>query len=64
MATTAVKEIFAALPHIKKVGVKHLWFDFDEEADVLYDNGLSLRIYTLCGSFSARGATFSRCNSY
>ena len=37
MATTAaVKEIFEALPHIKKVGAKHLWFDFDEEADVLY----------------------------
>ncbi|MFH0774962.1 MAG: DUF2283 domain-containing protein [bacterium] len=36
MATTAVKEIFAALPHIKKTGAKHLWFDFDEEADVLY----------------------------
>ena len=37
MATTAaIKEIFEALPHIKKVGAKHLWFDFDEEADVLY----------------------------
>ena len=37
MATTeAVKEILEALPHIKKVGAKHLWFDFDEEADVLY----------------------------
>ncbi|MFZ5341083.1 MAG: DUF2283 domain-containing protein [Patescibacteria group bacterium] len=37
MATTAVvKEIFEALPHIKKVGAKHLWFDFDEEADGLY----------------------------
>lgn len=37
MATTkAVKEIFEALPHIKKVGAKHIWFDFDEEADVLY----------------------------
>lgn len=36
MATTAVKEIFEALPHIKKVGAKHLWFDFDKEADVLY----------------------------
>ena len=32
----AIKEIFEALPHIKKVGAKHLWFDFDEEADVLY----------------------------
>lgn len=37
MATTAaVKEIFKALPYIKRVGAKHLWFDFDEEADVLY----------------------------
>jgi len=36
MATAAVKEIFKALPHIKKVGAKHLWFDFDETADVLY----------------------------
>lgn len=37
MATkAAVKEIFAAIPHIKKVGAKHLWFDFDKEADVLY----------------------------
>ncbi len=35
-ATAAVKEIFEALPYIKKVGSKHLWFDFDEEADVLY----------------------------
>jgi uncharacterized protein YuzE len=37
MATTeAIKEIFEALPHIKKVGADHLWFDFDQEADVLY----------------------------
>ncbi len=35
-ATVAVKEIFEALPHIKKTGAKHLWFDFDKEADVLY----------------------------
>ncbi len=35
-AKRAVKEIFEALPYIKKVGAKHLWFDFDEEADVLY----------------------------
>ncbi|MDY6893304.1 MAG: DUF2283 domain-containing protein [Chloroflexota bacterium] len=34
--TTEVKEILEALPHIKKVGAKHLWFDFDDEADVLY----------------------------
>jgi len=37
MATaTLVKEIFKALPHLKKVGAKNLWFDFDNEADVLY----------------------------
>jgi uncharacterized protein YuzE len=37
MATTiAIKEIFEALPHIKKAGAKHLWFDFDQKADVLY----------------------------
>lgn len=37
MATeVAISEIFQALPHIKKVGARHLWFDFDEEADVLY----------------------------
>jgi len=35
-ATIAVKEIFEALPHIKKTGAQHLWFDFDKEADVLY----------------------------
>lgn len=35
-ATVAVKEIFEALPHIKKTGAKHLWFDFDKEVDVLY----------------------------
>ncbi|NIA10554.1 MAG: DUF2283 domain-containing protein [Nitrospiraceae bacterium] len=35
-ATTAVKEIFEAVPHIRKTGAKHLWFDFDYEADVLY----------------------------
>ena len=37
MATeVAIREIFQALPHIKKAGAMHLWFDFDEEADVLY----------------------------
>lgn len=38
MATTSakIKDIFEALPHIKKVGAKHIWFDFDKEADVLY----------------------------
>ena len=33
---TAVKNIFQAVPYIKKIGAKHVWFDFDEEADVLY----------------------------
>lgn len=37
MATaTAVKNIFQAVPYIRKIGAKHIWFDFDEEADVLY----------------------------
>lgn len=37
MATAAaVKNIFQAVPYIRKIGVKHIWFDFDEEADVLY----------------------------
>ncbi|GBD96036.1 MAG TPA: DUF2283 domain-containing protein [Nitrospirae bacterium] len=35
-AATTIKEIFKALPHIRKTGAKHLWFDFDKEADVLY----------------------------
>lgn len=37
MATAAVvNEIYEALPHIKKMDAKHIWFDFDDEADVLY----------------------------
>ncbi|MHB1376491.1 MAG: DUF2283 domain-containing protein [Candidatus Humimicrobiaceae bacterium] len=37
METTAeIKGIFEALPYIKKIGAEHLWFDFDEGADVLY----------------------------
>jgi uncharacterized protein YuzE len=32
----AVKEILGALPHIKKIGARHIWFDLDKEADVLY----------------------------
>jgi len=30
------QEIFEEVPHIKKIGAKHLCFDFDKEADVLY----------------------------
>ncbi len=36
METTVVKDIFNMLPFIKKLGSKHIWFDFDEDADVLY----------------------------
>lgn len=36
METTEISQIFKALPFIKKAGAKHLWFDFDDEADVLY----------------------------
>jgi len=35
-AVAAVRDIFQAVPYIKKIGAKHIWFDFDEEADVLY----------------------------
>ena len=46
-ATKAVKEIFEALPYIKKVGAKHLWFDFEKECicnqkDTLY--GLKIKL--------------------
>lgn len=34
--SSTITELFEVLPHIKKIGAKHLWFDFDEEADVLY----------------------------
>ncbi|HGY54502.1 MAG TPA: DUF2283 domain-containing protein [Caldithrix abyssi] len=35
-AKALINEIFSALPYIKKLGAKHIWFDFDDEADVLY----------------------------
>ena len=35
-SAVVVKEIFAALPHLRQVGAKQLWFDFDDTADVLY----------------------------
>lgn len=31
-----IKNIFQVVPYIKKIGVKQIWFDFDEESDVLY----------------------------
>lgn len=37
MATATLgKELFKALPHLRMVGAKNLWFDFDDEAEVLY----------------------------
>jgi uncharacterized protein YuzE len=36
METAEISQIFKALPFIKNTGAKHLWFDFDDEADVLY----------------------------
>jgi uncharacterized protein YuzE len=36
METTEINQIFKALPFIKNAGAKHIWFDFDDEADVLY----------------------------
>ncbi|MBU2444311.1 MAG: DUF2283 domain-containing protein [Bacteroidetes bacterium] len=36
MATAEVREIFNVIPYIKRIGAKHLWFDLDKEADVLY----------------------------
>ncbi len=36
METKEITQIFKALPFIKNTGAKHLWFDFDDEADVLY----------------------------
>jgi len=32
----ASQEIFEIIPHIKRLGSKNIWFDLDEEADVLY----------------------------
>ena len=36
MAEVAVQEILEAIPHLVKARSQHIWFDFDEEADVLY----------------------------
>ncbi|MBM3302822.1 MAG: DUF2283 domain-containing protein [Deltaproteobacteria bacterium] len=36
MAEIAVQEVLEAVPHLARAGSQHLWFDFDEEADVLY----------------------------
>jgi uncharacterized protein YuzE len=32
----AIVEILESLPHLLRLPSKQIWFDFDEEADVLY----------------------------
>ncbi len=34
--TTAVKQIYKMLPYLNNLKAKHIWFDFDNDADVLY----------------------------
>jgi len=36
MEERAVVEILESLPHLLRLPSKQIWFDFDEEADVLY----------------------------
>src|SRR5206468_5961961 len=36
MEESAVSELLESLPHLLKLPSKQMWFDFDEEADVLY----------------------------
>ena len=36
MEENAVVEILESLPHLLNLPSKQMWFDFDEEADVLY----------------------------
>ena len=31
-----VREVFQAMPHLKRLPTNHLWVDYDREADVLY----------------------------
>ena len=31
-----VKEVFGAMPHLKRLPSDHMWFDYDKDADVLY----------------------------
>jgi len=31
-----VQEVLEAASHLARAGPRHIWFDFDEEADVLY----------------------------
>ena len=36
MGEAAIKQIFQALPFLRKTGADHIWFDYDKQADVLY----------------------------
>ncbi len=36
MATGVIGEILDTIPHLLRMPSKQVWFDFDEEADVLY----------------------------
>ncbi len=36
MAKGAALEILESLPHLLRLPSKQMWFDFDEEADVVY----------------------------
>ena len=36
MEKGVVLELLESLPHLLKIPSKQIWFDFDEEADVLY----------------------------
>ncbi len=31
-----VREVFQAMPHLRRLSSNHLWVDYDREADVLY----------------------------
>ncbi len=33
-----MSEVLTAIPHLMKLKAKHIWMDYDEEADVLYVN--------------------------
>lgn len=33
-----MSEVMTAVPHLMKLKAKHIWIDYDEEADVLYVN--------------------------
>jgi uncharacterized protein YuzE len=36
MATGVIGDILDTLPHLLRMPSKQVWFDFDEEADILY----------------------------